>query len=186
MKLIVGLGNPGKEYENTRHNLGFMVVDNFANSCGVSDFKEKFNGLYADVFVNGEKVILLKPLSYMNLSGGVVLDFVNYFKIDIDDILVISDDLALPFLAFRLRLFGSCGGHNGLRNIEKCLGTDRFKRFRIGISNDENMDAASYVLGNFSLNDRKLLDEFLPKSVDVLNDFCKLEFEKVMSLYNQR
>lgn len=186
MKMIVGLGNPGKEYENTRHNLGFIVLDNFAKSYGVLDFKKKFNGLYAEIFVSGEKVILVKPLSFMNLSGEVVVEFANYFKIDISDILVISDDLDLPFLSYRLRLFGSCGGHNGLRNIEKCLGSNQFKRFRIGISLDKSVDTVSYVLERFSLSDKKLIDEFLPKSVDILNDFCSLDFEKVMSLYNQR
>ena len=131
MKLIVGLGNPGKEYENTRHNVGFMIVDNYANNYGVLVDKKKFNGLYCELFVDGEKIILLKPLSYMNLSGEVVSKFVNYFNIDLNDILVISDDLDLPVAKYRLRLFGSSGGHNGLKNIEFMLNTNKFKRFRI-------------------------------------------------------
>ena len=184
MKLIVGLGNPGKEYENTRHNVGFIVLDNFAYSYGVSIDKEKFNGKYCELFIKGEKVILLKPLSYMNLSGEVVSKFVNYFNIDIDDILVISDDLDLPSFKYRLRLFGSCGGHNGLRNIENMLGSNKFKRFRIGISNDKNINTKDYVLGKFSPFDKKFLDEILPVTVNILNDFCDLDFEKVMNKYN--
>ena len=183
MKMIVGLGNPGKEYENTRHNLGFMILDNFAKFHGTCIDKFKFNGNYTELFVSGEKIILLKPMSFMNLSGEVVSSFVKYFKIDIKDILVISDDLALPFLKFRLRLFGSCGGHNGLRNIEKCLGSNEFKRFRIGISSS-NVEVTDYVLGKFSKDDIVLIDSILPRTCDVLNDFCSLSFEKVMNKYN--
>lgn len=184
MKLIVGLGNPGKEYENTRHNVGFMVIGNFAKSYDVSIDKEKFNGKYCEIFIDGEKVILLKPFSYMNLSGEVVRKFVDYFDIDISDILVISDDLDLPISKYRLRLFGSSGGHNGLRNIEDMLGSNKFKRFRIGISNDKNVNTKDYVLGKFSLFDKKIIDDLLPISVDILNDFCNMDFEKVMNKYN--
>ena len=185
MKMIVGLGNPGNDYVNTRHNIGFMVIDNFAIFCGVSIDKNKFNGLYSEAFVSGEKVILLKPMSFMNLSGEVVAKFANYFKIDSNDILVISDDLDLPFLKYRLRLFGSCGGHNGLRNIEKCLGCNDFRRFRIGISNDKSINTVSYVLGKFSKDDMSLISSFLPKTCDILSDFCRMDFDKLMSMYNK-
>lgn len=184
MKMIVGLGNPGKEYENTRHNMGFIIIDNFAKSLGVSIDKNKFNALYNCVFVDGEKVLLVKPLSYMNLSGEVVQSFANYYDIDFSDILVISDDLDLDFLDYRLRLFGSSGGHNGLKDIERCLGSNHFRRFRIGISNNKNIDTKDYVLGKFSKNDTNSINEFLPKTVDILNDFIKIDFEKVMSKYN--
>ncbi len=184
MKMIVGLGNPGKEYENTRHNMGFMVIDNFAKFHDVTIDKNKFNALYADLFIEGEKVLLVKPLSYMNLSGQVVQSFANYYDINYSDILVISDDLDLDFLDYRLRLFGSSGGHNGLKNIEDCLGTNRFRRFRIGISNNKDIDTKDYVLGKFSKGDIKAIDEFLPKTVDILNDFVKLSFERLMSKYN--
>lgn len=183
MKMIVGLGNPGKEYEKTRHNLGFMILDNFAKFHGACIDKFKFNGSYTEIFVSGEKVVLLKPMSFMNLSGEVVSSFAKYFKINTKDILVISDDLNLPFLKFRLRLFGSCGGHNGLRNIEKCLGSDEFKRFRIGISSGDGV-ITDYVLGKFSKEDLDLIDSILPRTCDVLNDFCSLSFEMVMNKYN--
>ena len=184
MKMIVGLGNPGKEYKNTRHNMGFIVLDNFAKTHGVDIDKKKFNALYTDLFINDEKVLLVKPLSYMNLSGEVVQSFSNYFDINYSDILVISDDLDLDFLDYRLRLFGSSGGHNGLKDIERCLGTDRFRRFRIGISNNKDIDTKDYVLGKFSKGDIEVINEFLPKTVDILNDFIKLSFERLMSKYN--
>ena len=184
MKIIVGLGNPGKQYEKTRHNVGFMIIDNFVKYYGVAVDKEKFNGKYCEIFIGGEKVILLKPLSYMNLSGQVVRRFVDYFNIDISDILVISDDLALPISTYRLRLFGSSGGHNGLKDIENNLGSNRFKRFRIGISNDKNVDTKDYVLGKFSLFEKKMIEDLYPVSISILNDFCNVDFEKVMSKYN--
>ena len=184
MKMIVGLGNPGKEYENTRHNLGFIILDNFAEKQNIKIDKKKFNGLYEEVFINNEKVLLLKPQSFMNLSGDVVRSFKDYFDIDIKDILVISDDLDLDFLDYRLRLFGSSGGHNGLKDIENKLGSNRFKRFRIGISNDKTMIGADYVLGKFSKDDKKEIENFLPKTVNILEDFIKEDFERVMSKYN--
>ena len=185
MKLIVGLGNPGKEYENTRHNMGFIVVDNFAKSLGEVINKEKFNGLYKEVYVNEEKVILLKPQSFMNLSGAVVKQFVDYFNIDTKDILIISDDLDLDFLDYRLRLFGSSGGHNGLKDIEKYLGTSKFKRFRIGISNNKLIDTADYVLGKFSKDNISEIEKFLPTTESILKDYITEDFERVMSKYNK-
>lgn len=184
MKLIVGLGNPGDKYDNTRHNLGFIILDNFAKSLNLMINNKKFNGLYCEFFNNSEKVILLKPMSFMNLSGTVVKKYVDYFKIDLSDVLVISDDLDLNFLDYRLRLFGSSGGHNGLKNIEFCLGTNKFKRFRIGISNNKAIDTVDYVLGKFSKNDIEKVKEFLPISENILNDFLNLEFENVMNKYN--
>lgn len=184
MKLIVGLGNPGKEYVNTRHNMGFMIIDNFAEKNGFEIDKKKFNGLYTEQFIGEEKVIFLKPLSFMNLSGTVIKEFVDYFKIDLEDILVIVDDLDLDFLNYRLRLFGSSGGHNGLKSIEKCLGSSNYKRFRIGISNNKSIDTADYVLGKFSKDQINAINDFLPKTVDILNDFISMDFERVMSKYN--
>lgn len=186
MKLIVGLGNPGSSYTNTRHNVGFMVLDNFAKEYGVSLDKEKFNGNYAELFIDGEKVILLKPLSYMNLSGEVVSKFVSYFNIDINDILVISDDLDLDMFKIRLRLFGSSGGHNGLKNIELLLGSNKFKRFRIGIGNDKSIDTKDYVLGKFSKEAYEKFLDILPTTVQILSDFCKKDskFDVIMNKYN--
>ncbi len=179
MKLIIGLGNPGREYATTRHNIGFMAIDKLCSS-----FKNKFNGLYGEVIINGEKIILLKPLSYMNLSGEVIRKYVDYYNIDIDDILVICDDLDMDVGKIRLRSKGSSGGHNGLKNIILHLGTDNFKRLKIGISNKKDIDTKDYVLGKFNRDDKKIIDKSLDKINDIINDFITLSFEQLMSKYN--
>lgn len=134
MKLIVGLGNPGKEYENTRHNLGFVIIDQLANKLNVELNKKKFNGLYYQI---GE-YLLLKPQTYMNNSGECIAAFINYFRIDLNDLLVIYDDIALPLGKFRYRCQGSAGGHNGMKNIIELLGNEDFKRLRVGIGRKQN------------------------------------------------
>lgn len=184
MKLIVGLGNPGREYEYTRHNMGFLVLDSFAKKFGVSITKEKFNGLYEILSINGEKVLLLKPLSFMNLSGIVVRKFVNFYKIDIDDVLIISDDLDMDFLKIKLKYKGSCGGHNGLRSIEDNLGTSMYKRLKIGISNDKSIDTKDYVLGKFSDIDMSGLKNLFSVTDILLEDYIKFDFNVLMSKYN--
>lgn len=186
MKLIVGLGNPGKEYENTRHNIGFMTLDNYARVNNFEFSKRKFNGLYEKIKIGYEDVIFLKPLSYMNLSGEVVKAFVDYFKISIDNILIISDDLDLQVGKFKLKPSGSSGGHNGLKNIALNLQTDQYKRFKIGISNNKTIDTKDYVLGKFSKDDLKIYDNIFEISVNIINDFIKGDFDKVMSKYNHK
>ena len=160
------------------------------NGAGKSTLMKCLFGIYkmdaGEVYINGEKVILLKPLSYMNLSGEVVQSFANYYDIDSSNILVISDDLDLDFLDYRLRLFGSSGGHNGLKDIERCLGSNRFRRFRIGISNNKNIDTKDYVLSRFSKEELDNIDEFLPKTETILSDFCSMSFERLMSKYNKK
>ncbi len=184
MKLIVGIGNPGKEYKNTRHNIGFNVLDNYASFHSVEITKEKFNGLYVDFILNGEKIILLKPLSYVNLSGVVVKKYVDYFNISVDDVLIISDDLDLDFGKIRLRLSGSSGGHNGLKSIEANLGTKNYKRMKFGISNNRSIDTKDYVLGNLSSLENKKLNEILPITVNILDDFMVMSFTNLMNKYN--
>lgn len=139
MKLIVGLGNPGKEYENTRHNLGFRIIDHLANKLNLELKKEKNKGLYVTGNYLNQKIILLKPLTYMNNSGECIRDFVNYFQIPVENILVVYDDLALPLGSFRYRSRGSSGGHNGIKNIIECLGTQEFKRLKVGIGSDSGI-----------------------------------------------
>ncbi len=184
MKLIVGLGNPGKEYENTRHNTGFLVIDSFARKNNVEITKKKFNGLYSEVTINKEKVILLKPQTYMNLSGESVARFVNFYKIDIKDILVINDDLDLEVGRIRLRKNGQSGGHNGLKNIALNLGTNDFKRLRVGISKNKQIDTKDYVLGKFSSEEKEILDKVIEETDNILTDYIKLDFDKLMSRYN--
>ncbi len=185
MKLIVGLGNPGNEYENTRHNMGFILLDFFAEKHNIKINKEKFNGLYAQTTINGEKVILLKPLSFMNLSGEVVEKYVNFYKINIDDILIINDDLDLNFGRIKLKMAGSSGGHNGLKNIILHLNTENFKRLKIGISKNKLIDTKDYVLGKFKKEELDCLDELKIKINNLLDDYFEMNFEKLMCKYNQ-
>lgn len=182
MKLIVGLGNPGKEYENTRHNIGFMVIDNYLKN---EKFKTKFNGMYLKKVINNEEVIFLKPLSYMNLSGEVVKKYVNYFKINLNDLLIISDDLDMPCFKIKLKYKGSSGGHNGLKNIIQNINTEEFKRLKIGISNNLNIDTKSYVLSKFNQEELEKLHKKFEITNNIINDFINLDFEKVMSKYNE-
>lgn len=184
MYLIVGLGNPGKEYENTRHNIGFRFIDAFAKAQGNLAFHEKFQGSYAECFYQGEKIILLKPLSYMNLSGKVVRSFVDFYHIDLDHLLIISDDLDTAFGTYRLKKKGSSGGHNGLKDIEKYLGTQDYKRLKFGISHDRQFDTKDYVLGKFSQAEIKVLTEMESEIVSLLQDFCVLDFDTLMNRYN--
>ena len=187
MKLIVGLGNPGKEYECTRHNVGFSFLDFYLSKNNkVPTWKSKFKGLYFETMIAGEKVLFLKPQSYMNLSGTVVSQFVRFFKIEVSDILIISDDLDLKVGNFKLKDKGSSGGHNGLRNIEECIHTQKYKRLKIGISNDKNYDTKDYVLGKFSEEDEKVLKKLFFDLVDVLNDYFCLDFLSLMNQYNRK
>ena len=186
MKLIVGLGNPGNEYENTRHNIGFQTIDKFAQKLGVSITKSKFNGLYIETLIKGEKVILLKPQSYINLSGEVIRKFVDFYKISIDDILILHDDLDLTVGTYKIKQKGSSGGHNGLKNIELHLGTQEYKRIKIGISNNKMMDTKDYVLGRLSQEEKKLLEEVENTVLTILNDYFKVSFSELMSKYNHR
>lgn len=182
MKLIVGLGNPGKEYENTRHNIGFMVIDNYLKN---EKFKTKFNGMYLKKVINNEEVIFLKPLLYMNLSGEVVKKYVDYFKINLNDLLIISDDLDMPCFKIKLKYKGSSGGHNGLKNIIQNINTEEFKRLKIGISNNLNIDTKSYVLSKFNQEELEKLHKKFEITNNIINDFINLDFEKVMSKYNE-
>ena len=187
MKLIVGLGNPGKEYENTRHNIGFIMLDKYINYKNIDDnWKSKNNGLYIQSTISSEKIIFLKPQSYMNLSGEVVRNFVNFFKIDLSDILVISDDLDLNVGNFKLKDKGSSGGHNGLKDIEKKFGSQNYKRLKIGISNDKNRDTKDYVLGKFSKEDINTYNELFNDIKKVIDDYLNMDFSSLMNKYNRK
>lgn len=184
MKLIVGLGNPGKEYEKTKHNMGFMAIDEFAKKNNFNVNKEKFGGLYTIEKFNDEKILLLKPQKYINLSGEVVIQFVKFYKIKIDDILIISDDLDINIGKIKIKYKGSSGGHNGLKNIELHLQTKEYKRIKIGISNNKKIDTKDYVLGKFNDNDAKIINEVISKMPDVITDYLTLSFDNLMNKYN--
>lgn len=146
MKMIVGLGNPGSVYENTYHNLGFIAVTRLADKYDIRLDKAKFNALYGQGNINGEKVLVVKPLTFMNLSGQAVKAFADYYKILPQDIIVFCDDIDIPKGTSRYRQKGSAGTHNGLKNIIYCLDSQDFKRIRIGAGNDKTMDLKDYVL----------------------------------------
>lgn len=183
MKLIVGLGNPGKEYEMTRHNCGFRVVDAFADAIGVDFNKNDFNGTYAKFKVDDEDIILFKPLTYMNLSGTAVQQIVHFFKIDKSDIVVVFDDLAIKPGDIRMRLNGSSGGQKGMQNIIDCLGSQDIKRIRIGIGEPE-FDTIDYVLGKPSKEDAPKIESAIERAVKALKVYLTSDFQNAMSKYN--
>lgn len=184
MKLIVGLGNIGKEYDNTRHNVGFKALDQLLNKYNIILDKNKYDGYYTKTIIKDEQVILLKPAKYMNLSGEVVRKYVDFFKIEIENILIISDDLDQEVGKYKLKQKGSSGGHNGLKDIEKHLGTDKYKRLKIGISNNRLIDTKDYVLGKITKEDNEILDKIYKIVPNIIEDFISLDFDALMSKYN--
>lgn len=186
MKLIIGLGNPGKEYENTRHNAGFRFIDEYAKMKNLTFNKEKFKGLYTTFNNNGEKVILLKPQKYMNLSGEVVKSFVDFYKINVDDILVIVDDLDTKIGHLKLKYKGSSAGHNGLKNIERNLKTQEYKRLKIGISYDKRQDKINYVIGNITKGELNRLNSVNKYAEELIDDYLNMNFDNVMNKYNSK
>ena len=182
MKLIVGLGNVGKNYENTRHNVGFMFLDKYASINNLS-FKEKMNALYAETVILGEKVLFIKPTTFMNLSGTAVKNYVDFFKIPIEDVLVIYDDTSFDVGKIKLKQSGSSAGHNGINDIINKLGTNNIKRVKIGISKNP-YDLVDYVLGKFSKADLNIINEMFEKNSDLIEDFVSLTFDNLMSKYN--
>lgn len=184
MKLIVGLGNPGKDYEKTRHNAGFMCIDEVASRLDFHFDTKKFKAILAMGFVNGEKVILMKPQTYMNLSGEAVGECVRFYNIPLEDIVIISDDLDLPVGKIRLRMKGSSGGQNGLKNIIAHLGTQEFKRIRIGVGNNKRIDTKDYVLGKIAKEDAEAFEDAKKRASQAAVDFISKPFERVMGEYN--
>lgn len=183
MKLIVGLGNPGKKYEKTRHNLGYRVIDAFADSYGFDIDKEDFNGLYAKVTINDEPVIVFKPTTFMNLSGTAVQEIKAYFGIDLKDIIIVYDDMALEPGRIRLRQAGSSGGHNGIQNIIDILKTEDIKRLRIGIG-EPDFTGVDYVLGKPTKEQGQLIDIAIGEASEALKEYLKNGFNSAMAKYN--
>lgn len=167
MKLVIGLGNPGREYERTRHNIGFMVVDELHRRMGEPGWKAKFKGLLADGRLRDEKLELLKPLTFMNVSGQSVSEAVRWFHVDVEDILVVADDLDLPFATLRMRQRGSAGGHNGLASIFQLLGTTEIARLKVGIGRGRG-DAYAHVLGRFDRAEEQELPLLIAEAADAV------------------
>lgn len=185
MKLVVGLGNPGKEYENTRHNMGFLALDEFAEMCGVDFDKENFKGQIAVVRRSefSEPILLLKPLTFMNLSGESVVAAKNFYKLDPKDILVIYDDMAIAEGSIRLRPGGSSGGHNGMKSIIQLLGTDQFPRIRIGIGEPAH-SGVDHVLGKLTGESALKAKEAIHQAALAIRDALLHDFAYAMNHHN--
>lgn len=184
MKLIVGLGNPGMEYVKTRHNAGFLLIDRLCEKLDLTLDKSKCKAIYGIYRHKGEKIIIPKPQTYMNLSGQAVISLMHFYDVATEDLIVVHDDLDLPLGKLRLRSQGSSGGQKGMGNIIDLLGTSKINRMRIGISNDKQIDTKDYVLGRFSSEDEKVLDEVLEKGADALIYAFDHDYDLVMSKFN--
>ena len=185
MKLIVGLGNPGSQYEDTRHNMGFMVIDELAETLKISNFKNDFDASIARFNYMDEVILLAKPLTYMNLSGTSVKKIIDYYKIKIEDLLVVSDDMALEPGRIRLREKGSSGGQKGLQNIIDNLNTSNFKRIRVGIGRPIHKDdEINYVIGAIPEEDLKRLDEGIEKAQKAVEEILRNGVDSAMNKYN--
>jgi len=184
--LIVGLGNPGREYRNNRHNIGFMVLDQLAGKMDTSFSKMKMNALMTAVRYKGHRIILLKPQTFMNLSGKAAASFIRFYKLPLENLLVVYDDVDLPFQTLRMRPNGGDAGQKGVRSIIKELGTKDFPRLRIGINRPPGrMSVSSYVLLNFSDQEVETLPFVLDQAADAILAFVELGLNQAMTTYNQ-
>lgn len=194
MRLIVGLGNPGAKYSMSRHNLGFMVIDRLSQMLGVNLKEEGWcQGIYGKGECQGEPVILLKPMTYMNLSGASVRKVADYFRLGVQDILIVVDDVALPFGQMRLREAGSAGGHNGLRSIESCMGSQQYLRLRMGVGAPDvarpsrpERKLTDHVLGVFHADEREKLASFVEQGVEAVKLLCTSELSQAMMTINRK
>ncbi len=185
MYLIVGLGNPGEEYTRTRHNMGFEVIDKLAKEYNIKVSKHKFEGLYGKGEIEGEKVVLLKPQTYMNLSGNSIGQFVSFFKVDRDEIIIIYDDIDIPTGTIKIRKQGSAGSHNGMKSVIGELATERFPRVRIGTGTTEKIyNLADYVLEKIKDDDYEKLEESVDKAAEAVVKMLEIGIDNAMNQYN--
>lgn len=183
MILIVGLGNPGKQYEHTRHNIGFDVIDYMADKYKIDVNREKFKGLCGEGFIENKKVILLKPLTYMNLSGDSIRELANFYKLENDEIIVVYDDISLEIGKLRIREKGSAGGHNGIKSIIQNLGGDVFPRVKVGVGQPKD-NLVNHVLGKFVKEDRELIEKVIPVVSDAIAEIVKYDAKESMNKFN--
>ena len=186
MYIIVGLGNPGKQYENTRHNMGFLAVDLLAEKYNIDVNKIKFKALVGEGRIAGQKVLLVKPQTYMNLSGEAVRQAMDFYKIDPEELIVIYDDIDIPTGTFRIRKKGSPGTHNGMRNIFQHIQTNDFPRIRVGIGSGKKDNLAGYVTGGISKSEQEILEDVLKSSADAAACIIEKGIDKAMNEYNVR
>ncbi len=184
--LIVGLGNIGQEYENTRHNIGFMILDAFAKASNIV-FADKRYGFVSELRIKNKQLILLKPSTYMNLSGNAIRYWLQKENIPVENLLVIVDDIALPFGAFRLKTKGSDAGHNGLKHIQEILKTQQYSRLRVGIGNNFSQGMqVNYVLGKFSPEEEKQLSGRIDIAIEIIKSFCLAGVDTTMNQFNKK
>lgn len=186
MKLLVGLGNPGKEYEKTRHNIGFMILDLVAEKFNSSQWKSEKSCKATEYINKGEKIVLIKPQKFINLSGEVLKEYMDYYKITSDDILVIHDDLDLKLGRIKLVKSGSSAGHNGLKNIEKELKTQEYKRIKIGIGKNKLQNVINHVLGKVSKDEEKVLKNTIDVASQIVIEYLEKDFSFLMNKYNRK
>jgi peptidyl-tRNA hydrolase, PTH1 family len=184
IKLVVGLGNPGSKYQGTRHNIGFELIDRLAQAGTASSFTCQFDGRLAETEIDFRRVLLLKPETFMNLSGRSVGQAVRFYKVALTDLLVVCDDLSLPLGKLRLRPGGSDGGQKGLRDIARHLGTDEFPRLRIGIGDRDDIDATDYVLSRFRSSERPVIDDALILASQAVAVWVTQGIEAAMNRFN--
>lgn len=186
MYIIAGLGNPGKEYETTRHNIGFETIDYLSDKYNVRVNKLKFKSLYGETNIGGEKVFLVKPQTFMNLSGEAIREFSAFYKVPAENIIIINDDISLAVGKMRIRRKGSAGGHNGLKSIIYQLNTDNFPRIKIGVGAPENKDydLANYVLGRFSKEEISVLEDIIINASEAIEEIIKRGIDSAMNKYN--
>ena len=184
--LLVGLGNPGSKYESTRHNMGFLAVDGLARRKGFRFNKLRFRAWTAEWMVNGEKVLVMKPQTYMNLSGESVGEAARFYKIPADHVVVISDDISLPVGKLRIRTGGSAGGHNGLKNIIQHLGTDQFPRIKVGVGSPRpgEHDMVDWVMGKPMGEDRTAVEDALDRAGDAAKTLITEGIDRAMNRFN--
>jgi PTH1 family peptidyl-tRNA hydrolase len=185
MKLVVGLGNPGKKYDGTRHNVGFAVVDALAAGPKVGAFADRFDADIAEWRENADKILLMKPQTFMNLSGRAVRQAIDFYQLEMIDLLVICDDMALPLGKLRFRARGTHGGHNGLRDIQQHLGTTEYSRLRIGVDVPEGeKDAIDHVLGKFRPSEKPVIADALSLASQAVATWVEQGIQKCMNQYN--
>ena len=185
MYLVVGLGNPEGEYSNSRHNMGFDTINKIAEKLDVKISREKYKGLYGETTINNEKVILLKPQTYMNLSGDSIIQFKNFYKIPDENIIIIYDDMDIEKGNIKIRKQGGPGSHNGMKSVIDVLNTDIFPRIRIGIGRPMFKEMTiAYVLEKISKEEREILDKAIDKAADATIDIIEKGIDKTMNMYN--
>ncbi|MBQ7954499.1 MAG: aminoacyl-tRNA hydrolase [Lachnospiraceae bacterium] len=188
MYIIVGLGNPGKDYAGTRHNIGFDVIETLAQRANISVIEKKHKAMIGKGYIEGQKVVLVKPQTFMNLSGESVREVVDYYKIDeTEELIVISDDISLEPGQLRIRKKGSAGGHNGLKNIIAHLGHDEFQRVKMGVGEKpKGYDLADYVLGHFTGDEKKVMEKAAAEAADAIVMMMMEGVEPAMNKYNKK